>query len=989
MYDAGLAIQGSCCAISLQRYGKNLQKMDSDHDDLDALLAETDLRLMESQELEYIPQDTVPDGLAEETVVVPASTEAEVIAESQQENPSTTEIIQQNKPTRAKRNTTLYAQRKLLAKSSLFLDPLYHNQFQDDSVMLVGQIKECPRAANGNRYRIEWKNEGCPLPMGLEMSWLISYLPSTPDNKAKLQEAMSAYDICPSNRQPKQSAQRNKKGQQQHARNQNLQTPMAVVTTKEHNAMAASASVRTSSTISSLSQTTIASPEAVATSQRPTRSSLTVDSSSDDGSNLDEEDNIYAEGSVSENSLSDSDDEDAEETTAGTNTTEGGIAQLLQEISWNFANVTDIQDKDAPSLYIGPNGLKPRVADSFSNPFECLSVCGGLDYDLVCRLARNSNEYARKYLLPKDRNSRLQGQPFSNITVEEMYHFLGITLRISLSPIDWGGYGAYFAAGNRKVLGVEIAKTDGFARHYMTLNRYKQIRAAFHPEDRIAGNAGDKCYQLRHAINTLNQAANNSKYIGENVTFDEGGIGSRHRLNPVRQYNKDKPQKFRVDFFIMACSSTYFIHHLDVYQGANATNVGIHRAVRSLPTTQKAVLNAVLSTGMHNEVHGARHIALDNRYQCPELALVLREKFKILSSGTCRSNRRKGWNKVLLNLEKKEQRGTYKFVADENNKVICCQWVDSKVVNCVSSILSTEVGEIHRQVGSTKKPFPCPYIIIRYQKNMLGVDKSDQMRAAGGGFAAKAHYQKWYKRAYFAILDMMALNSLIAWNLSTRTTSGRSTRQSLKRHEFLWYIAQCMLDFKDKESVASNTATATDNTSGITTADSNMKGHSPMACVEANARCAVCRLDFNTERKARKNNSNSEEDARVSRQSAKFITNQLATCSKCRITTHAALPQKKRKIHNIDAFKGLTCFQIAHTVSGFELWKRSDSSSSSGKAYYPQMKHPICHQLRKLHGLQDPMKARKRKRTNSLDGLEGEEEEEEEEDSTTINSTTH
>jgi hypothetical protein len=44
------------------------------------------------------------------------------------------------------------------------------------------------------------------------------------------------------------------------------------------------------------------------------------------------------------------------------------------------------------SDYNGPTGLKPRVAESFNTPFECLEVRGGLDYDLVSRLARNSNE---------------------------------------------------------------------------------------------------------------------------------------------------------------------------------------------------------------------------------------------------------------------------------------------------------------------------------------------------------------------------------------------------------------------------------------------------------------------------------------------------------------------------------------------------------------------------------------------------------------------
>jgi Transposase IS4 len=178
-----------------------------------------------------------------------------------------------------------------------------------------------------------------------------------------------------------------------------------------------------------------------------------------------------------------------------------------------------------------------------------------------------------------------------------------------------------------------------------------------------------------------------------------------------------------------------------------------------MPTTQMAVLNAVLSTNMHNEVHGARHIALDNRYQCPELATTLRQRFKILSSGTCRKNR-KGWNSDLMNLDKKCPRGTYKFVVDKDNKVMCCQWVDSRVVNAVvSSILSTEISMVKRQCGSDKKEFPCPSILVRYQKNMQGIDNNDQMRAAGGGFALKAHYKKWYKRAYFAILDMMNLNA--------------------------------------------------------------------------------------------------------------------------------------------------------------------------------------------------------------------------------------
>jgi Transposase IS4 len=704
---------------------------------------------------------------------------------------------------------------------------------------------------------------------------------------------------------------------------------------------------------------------------RTTRRSQSLESSSDDGDNLDEEDNMYVDNVLSDlddlqDNSDDDDDEDDNTVVAGSSQKDSeGLAQFLENIHWNFCAEVALLDEEPPLPYNGPSGLKPRVAESFDDPFQCLAICGGLDYDLVCRLARNSNEYVRHHLLPKDRNNRLHGKAYANITAEEMYHFLGITLRISLSPVDYGGYEAYFSAQDRKILNKHIFASDGFARHFMTLSRYKQIRTAFHPEDRTGGMEGDKCYQLRHAINTINKAALNAKHIGEDVTFDEGGIGSRHRMNPVRQYNKDKPQKYRVDFFIMACSKSYFIHHIDVYQGANASNVGLHRAVRDLPTTQRAVLNAVLHTGMHNEVHGARHISLDNRYQCPELAYILRQKMKIYSTGTCRQNR-KGWDKAIMNLNKNDGRGKYKFAVDNNNKVLCCQWVDSKVVNCVSSILSYEIKEIKRQVGSDKKTFTCPMVLTRYQQNMIGVDKSDQMRAAGGGFAAKAHYKKWYKRAYFAILDMMTLNALIAWNLSTKTTSRRSTRVPLRRHEFLWYIAQCMLDYKDE-----NVSAVEDVSTSVTTKDTTLPtslsdGHTPIQCTDAHARCAVCRLDFNIERTAKKfiQQQSAMSSNKKIKQSQKNMANQLSTCNKCKITAHPSVPNMPRKIHGLPAFEGLTCFQIAHTVEGYDVWKRCNSQETThGRAYMPKMTHPICNNLRELHGL-PPLHARKRKRKN-------------------------
>lgn len=242
-----------------------------------------------------------------------------------------------------------------------------------------------------------------------------------------------------------------------------------------------------------------------------------------------------------------------------------------------------------------------------------------------------------------------------------MYRFIGFLLRSSLQPVDSGGYAAYFTGTNLKVdvnkeHTVEIPGTSGFMadlpeKYRMTMNRFKQIRGAYHPEDRELGNStDDKCYQLRYTINELN-AASAANFIPEgNLSFDEGmssravkfvlywlsltlsssyvagGIRCRSRFCPVRMYNKDKPDKFRVDFFILAGSDSYIIHHLDVYQGKNACNVSVDESCWNLPTTMKAVVNAVIKCQLKNgsnDVNGYRVISLDNRYQCPQLAYLL------------------------------------------------------------------------------------------------------------------------------------------------------------------------------------------------------------------------------------------------------------------------------------------------------------------------------------------------------------------------------
>ena len=185
------------------------------------------------------------------------------------------------------------------------------------------------------------------------------------------------------------------------------------------------------------------------------------------------------------------------------------------------------------------------------------------------------------------------------------------------------------------------------------------------------------------------------------MSFDEGGHACRSRYCAVRQYNKDKPGKYRVNFFILSDAQAYFISHIDVYQGKNAGNINIHESVKHLPTTQKAMANALIAAMVTNDPNVYRAVFSDNRYSSFELSVYMREKLKILTAGTIRKNR-KGFDKELFNMTTKNSvRGDSGLYYDEINNVALAQWHDNKIVNVVSTLGVSGKVDVKRRVGQS------------------------------------------------------------------------------------------------------------------------------------------------------------------------------------------------------------------------------------------------------------------------------------------------
>ena len=115
--------------------------------------------------------------------------------------------------------------------------------------------------------------------------------------------------------------------------------------------------------------------------------------------------------------------------------------------------------------------------------------------------------------------------------------------------------------------------------------------------------------------------------------------------------------------------------------------------------THKAVANAIVQAHLAKDPHGMRRLLMDNRYLSPLLFILLREKFDILCAGTIHSNRI-GWPTEKMTLSKSAGRGQSLVKYDAHNKIMCIQWVDNKVVSCLSTLQLSDEDVCARQSRS-------------------------------------------------------------------------------------------------------------------------------------------------------------------------------------------------------------------------------------------------------------------------------------------------
>ena len=592
-------------------------------------------------------------------------------------------------------------------------------------------------------------------------------------------------------------------------------------------------------------------------------------------------------------------------------------------LNYKFEDIPQEEPQPTPRRFAeAKSTLKEDIPSStWESALDCYFWTSGMNEEFFESLAFDMTEYVHQQLQQVG-NNIFAGYQWSKkpFTAHEVIQLLGIILNISLDGRAAGGsYRQYFySSGNA----FSIAKNQNYiidemkpwAKDITTYPRFTQFLGALRGDISRPTGVEDKGFQLRPFINAVNKGAQRTFVPGRDLAFDEGGVGCRSRRCPIRQYNKDKPKKFRVDFFILACSRMYFIFHIDVYLGKNGSFINVHEEARPFPTTQRVMINAILQSKIANSPDGWRCVWMDSRYSSPLSFQMCKESFKVLCGGTVRMNR-KGWDKDTMNLSKSSARGTTLMKYDKVLEQVAIQWNDNKVVSFITTMVDFQLVDVKRRKGRTILNLQVPKPLKLYQENMGGVDRGDQIRETSGGgfFKGVRKLGKWYKKPILGILDIGTVNSHICWNMRADMNDDVH-KTSYAR--FQSALAQDMMNFVPKRNQRQRQQGEQDIR---LTSDDGCTFNMPQSnnSYPSNVRCLICRLEQDL-RRNRKRNGGPVSVPRGSR-GPKNI-HHLGYCTSCQgaYLHGSSCPENlvnELLLFSLPEFVGKSCFDIFHHPS--------------------------------------------------------------------------
>ena len=168
------------------------------------------------------------------------------------------------------------------------------------------------------------------------------------------------------------------------------------------------------------------------------------------------------------------------------------------------------------------------------------------------------------------------------------------------------------------------------------------------------------------------------------------------------------------------------------------------------------------------------HVYMDNFYTSPRLFSDLRDG-GFGACGTLRLNRRGLPAAIKENVRKGEKKA---FQLDTS--MLAIKWMDKRAVTALTTIhkdTEVTVERRSRHAAGGREMVQKPQAIMEYNKYMGGVDLADQLLSYYG-FGHRT--VKWWRRAFFFLLDTAVVNSYILYTVKNPEKQRRLTHEQFR-----------------------------------------------------------------------------------------------------------------------------------------------------------------------------------------------------------------
>lgn len=412
--------------------------------------------------------------------------------------------------------------------------------------------------------------------------------------------------------------------------------------------------------------------------------------------------------------------------------------------------------KDLPETSTSWN--QPPTVENQMNPMELFGLF--FNESLVADLCHFTNLYASQ-------NNRM-----GDVKKSEMWCFLVVLILSGYNQLP------------RKHMYWENSSDtkNDLVRNAISRDRFRFIMQNIHCCDNNNLRANDKFAKIRPFIKALNTTFLEFAPLEEAHSIDESMIPYFGR-HGSKQFIRGKPIRWGYKFW-MGTTRLGYIEWFEPYQGSSST----------LPDKYKNLgLGTSIVLSFSDELQKRYpdvpfHLYFDNFFTSLSLLHELSLRH-LRGTGTIRDNRIAGSILSHPNEHKKQSRGTYQYMLENDKPIIICRWNDNNLVTMASNNTSVQpVAHVKRFSQKEKKNVMVeqPNIIKKYNENMGGVDRADQNISL---YRVSIRGKKWYFPIISHLVDMCVQN---AWQLH-RKSGGKMDHLSFRRT-----IAQGILETHKK-----------------------------------------------------------------------------------------------------------------------------------------------------------------------------------------------